>query len=366
MFKIKSYFFLLLISLVILSCEGLKNSAINIFETSERAKYERSFSGADMLLNSWKNAYANAKNTTLQIEDGFSVTAKKDSSDVYAFSYMLELKRGDLLTVETEPANQSKIFVDVFENGLQQESQSKLLENGKFTSFIKNTGKYTVIIQPEISYQGSFPVKIYTQPSLSFPVAGKGNRDIQSFWGANRDGGARSHEGVDIFAKRGTPVVAAVDGRVSRTGNSGLGGKQVWLRDGLLGNSLYYAHLDSIMVESGTSVKIGDTLGTVGNTGNAEGGAHHLHFGIYSVGGAVDPYPYIRKRTEPDFKKVTFDSKKNIKSGSNLRLGPGTDFPVAATISEQTSAKILAGNGEWFHVRLESGEEAFISSGRLD
>ncbi len=94
------------------------------------------------------------------------------------------------------------------------------------------------------------------------------------------DGGNRNHEGVDIFAAKGTPVVAVANGFVTRTGNQGLGGKQVWLRDSSSGNAYYYAHLDSILTESGKQVRINDTLGFVGNTGNAAGGSPHLHFGI--------------------------------------------------------------------------------------
>ncbi len=124
-------------------------------------------------------------------------------------------------------------------------------------------------MQPEIGATSDFSLKVYKEPVYTFPVADKGNAAVQSFWGAARDGGRRSHEGIDIFAPRGTPVVAAVEGHVSSTGNRGLGGKQVWLRDSERGNSLYYAHLDSIIARPGMRVSPGDTLGLVGNTGNA-------------------------------------------------------------------------------------------------
>src|SRR5690606_27632559 len=137
-------------------------------------------------------------------------------------------------------------------------------------------------------------IHIYTQPSLGFPVAGKGNANIQSLWGADRDRGARRHEGVDIFAARGTAVIAVTDGIIVRSGAYGLGGEQVWLRDRLFGISIYYAHLDSIHVYPRQRVEKGDTLGFVGNTGNARTTSPHLHFGIYSRYGAVDPLPYIR------------------------------------------------------------------------
>ncbi len=75
-------------------------------------------------------------------------------------------------------------------------------------------------------------------------------------------------------------MAVLANGRIGFTGEKGLGGKQVWLRDTKRGQSLYYAHLDSIAKTSG-SVKTGDTLGFVGNTGNARTTPPHLHFGIY-------------------------------------------------------------------------------------
>jgi hypothetical protein len=100
-------------------------------------------------------------------------------------------------------------------------------------------------------------------------------RDIGSRFGAPRDAGARSHHGIDIFARRGTPVVAAATGVVNRVNVTDIGGKVVWVRD-VLGNSLYYAHLDSQAVSSGMRVNVGDTLGFVGNTGNARTTPPHL------------------------------------------------------------------------------------------
>ncbi len=367
MHKFFRYFFLTAIFLTVIGCEGLKNSAKNIFESSERAKYERRFSGADSLLAGWKKSYSEAVNSRLEVKDGFVATLNYKAEDLDAVGYMIDLKKGDLLIAEAgNGAAGSQIFVDFFElQGTQQSSESKKLENGTYSKFIEKAATYRIVIQPEIGFSGKFNLRIYTQPSISFPVAGKGNRDIQSFWGANRDGGARSHEGVDIFAARGTPVVAAVNGMVTRTGNSGLGGKQVWLRDGILGNSLYYAHLDRIMTEGGRNVKIGDTLGTVGNTGNAEGGAPHLHFGIYTMGGATDPYPYIRKREIPAFKTADDYDSVNIKSGSNMRSGPGLDFETVGTVEEGVSAKVLAASGDWLHVKTEANLEGFLSKSRI-
>ena len=100
---------------------------------------------------------------------------------------------------------------------------------------------------------------------------------------------------MDIFAPRGTPALAAIDGYVSRVGTNNLGGNVIFLSDQSHGINLYYAHLDSFNVAQGKRVHLGDTLGFVGNTGNARTTGTHLHFGIYESGTrAIDPLPFIR------------------------------------------------------------------------
>ena len=128
---------------------------------------------------------------------------------------------------------------------------------------------------------------------LAFPVAGERSH-IGSFWGDRRSGGKRKHEGIDIFAKKGTDVVAVCDGSIVSVGNSGIGGKTVWLRADDYSWSAYYAHLDSQAVYAGQAIKKGTVIGTVGNTGNARYTPSHLHFGIYTFSGAVDPLPYVQ------------------------------------------------------------------------
>lgn len=366
----KSLSIIILILCAITSCDGLK-VPVKIFETSERMKYERNFSGADSLLKKWKSDFSAAANNQIRIPDSFVATVPLQDSEAPALGYSLELKKGDLLVVEAITENpQLKIFVDIIDkNSGSEKSQSDIIKNQKFTKPVENSGLHKVVIQPEIDYRGTFQLKIYTQPSLEFPVAGKGNGSVQSFWGASRDGGGRSHEGIDIFAARGTPVVAIADGFITRTGNQGLGGKQVWLRDGILGNSYYYAHLDSILTESGKQVKTGDTLGLVGNTGNAAGGSPHLHFGIYTSGGAVDPYPYVRKRTAPKDQKISSaknQSAKLVNAGSNVRSGPGTQYNVISNINVKTPATILSVNGSWHHIKTVNGLEGFVIADRLE
>jgi putative cell wall-binding protein len=125
---------------------------------------------------------------------------------------------------------------------------------------------------------------------MLFPVDGP--CDFQDTFGAPRSGG-RTHEGTDIMAARGTPVIATVNGTVSSK-DSGLGGRVIYL-DGDSGWRFYYAHLSDWAVTSGW-VEAGTVIGYVGNTGNASGGACHLHLQMWTPQGAlVNPYSYLLK-----------------------------------------------------------------------
>jgi murein DD-endopeptidase MepM/ murein hydrolase activator NlpD len=116
---------------------------------------------------------------------------------------------------------------------------------------------------------------------------------IRDTWGAQRPGGRR-HEGVDIFAPRGTPVVSATRGLVWKVGENALGGNVVWVL-GPGGDLHYYAHLDRVAdIVPRQRVEAGTVIGTVGSSGNAERTPPHLHYGLYRRGGgAINPYPLL-------------------------------------------------------------------------
>jgi murein DD-endopeptidase MepM/ murein hydrolase activator NlpD len=115
---------------------------------------------------------------------------------------------------------------------------------------------------------------------------------VTNSFGASRGGGTRRHQGNDIMADHGTPIRAVNNGTITRIGSGGLGGNAIYLWDG--STEYYYAHLARISVGSGQKVSAGALLGSNGDTGNAKGGAPHLHFEIHpGGGGAIDPYPSL-------------------------------------------------------------------------
>jgi hypothetical protein len=142
---------------------------------------------------------------------------------------------------------------------------------------------------------------------MAWPLAGAGQ--IGSPFGADRDGGARKHEGNDIAAARLTPVLAVADGVVSRVvqeqGTPNCGYAIIGHADGW---SSYYIHLNNDLfgtddglgvgvrtdLVEGTPVTRGEVIGWVGDSGNAEDTIDHLHFELHNPEGlAVDPRPSL-------------------------------------------------------------------------
>ncbi|MBB5377465.1 murein DD-endopeptidase MepM/ murein hydrolase activator NlpD [Deinococcus metalli] len=130
-----------------------------------------------------------------------------------------------------------------------------------------------------------------TARSLPNPLPG---RRFVDTWGGARSQGRR-HEGVDIFATRGTPIRATTRGMVLNVGPNTLGGRTVMVL-GPAGQRHYYAHLERYPdLERGEWIEAGDVVGYVGDSGNARGTPPHLHYGIYTAGGAINPYPLLRQ-----------------------------------------------------------------------
>lgn len=146
------------------------------------------------------------------------------------------------------------------------------------------------------------PVPVAT-PSLSsyppppdttfvFPVVG--GASFTNDWGGTRPGG-RVHQGIDLFAKESTPVVAEVNGVIFNVGWNDVGGWRYWIRD-QWGNEYYHAHLSAFSPAAveGSQVEAGTVLGFIGNTGDAKTTPPHMHYEIHPAGGAaIPPFSYV-------------------------------------------------------------------------
>lgn len=147
---------------------------------------------------------------------------------------------------------------------------------------------------------------------IRIPVAGASGRDWnpKSFW-FEPWGTSGVHKGIDIFGRLGTPVLSTIDGIVLYTGEIAKGGKVVLVL-GPRWRLHYFAHLDSIQTGMLSPVASGETIGTLGATGNAQGKPPHLHYSIvrllpapWKADGAtqgykkaffIDPHAYLLER----------------------------------------------------------------------
>ncbi len=137
--------------------------------------------------------------------------------------------------------------------------------------------------------------KRLTSSGYAFPVYGRAR--VADTFGAVRAAPVVKHEGDDVFAPFGSPVVAVRDGTVSRVGTLPISGNRLWLTS-KSGDAFFYAHLSAFSnaARDGAQVKAGTVLGFVGNTGDAEPTPPHLHFEVHPGGEtekAVDPYPIV-------------------------------------------------------------------------
>jgi murein DD-endopeptidase MepM/ murein hydrolase activator NlpD len=251
----------------------------------------------------WLAAADRALTEPLRIELPFAKSGERASSDAaLGYSFTVPVGRRVAVTLG-RPEGAGELFVDLFRAAPFKHERVGGTLPGKaaepFTIEAVEGGDYVLRVQPRLAATESYDLEIEATSLLAFPVDGVNTSAIWSGFGADRDGGRRAHRGVDIFAARGTRVLAATDGWVTRVETTRVGGNVIWMQP-LFGNMrVYYAHLHEQWVRPGDFVTAGTPLGAVGNTGNAVTTPPHLHFGVYvrqagRRGGARDPADFLR------------------------------------------------------------------------
>lgn len=286
-----------------------------------------------------------------------------DPATPTAVGYAMNLDPGQTLFVRVRPidGDHASAYLDVFAADTSRLERVLSTQGLGFRLEVARPGRHVLRVQPPLGRGGRFEVTLERRGAagLAFPVRGKGIDDIRSTFGDPRDGGRRKHEGVDIFADRGTPVVAAAAGRVQQAGRNRLGGNMVWVGHDDRPYSTYYAHLDRVLVREGQRVEAGDRLGTVGNTGNARHAPPHLHFGLYRDDTALDPLPRLARDETPP--PVVADpgwlrgALRVDASAAHLREAPSTDAAALGRLRRGEEVHPVAAREAWFRVRSPDG-----------
>jgi len=265
--------------------------------------------------DAWMEEARRALVSPIRVTVPFRESRRFESELLAAVGYAFRLREGQVLEAKVIGDPGRRHFLELYRlpdpvtgadgavtgvSSMQAEdAQPTLVAEADSTGVVldhesRSGGDYVLRVLPEPFGGGRFSVEISVRAAFGFPVADRGPGSVISPFGAPRDEGVREHEGVDVYAPRGTPVVAVTRAMVSEVGTSGRGGNYVWLQDWSRDKEIYYAHLDSTWVSVGMVLEPGDPLGAVGNTGNAETTVPHLHFGIYDLDRrATDPLPYI-------------------------------------------------------------------------
>lgn len=323
----------------------------------------------------WILAAEKAMKNPVDVEPPYEEAFYVDHASAFAVAYHFSVIKGQRVEIDVTFSGQKRcrLFMDLFRvRGLSYEDWRLVASannNEKHLEFEpKQDADYVVRLQPELLRGGRFTITIRNMASLGFPVLGYDHHAIGSGFGAPRDGGRRRHHGVDIFAKRHTPVVAPSKAFVRRVSESDIGGLNIWLNDTKRNLHLYFAHLQTQDVKQNTYVEPGQRIGTVGNTGNARRTPPHLHFGIYVRGeGPVDPLNFIKKINSVP-KEITADIgvlgqwARSKQSLVTLRALPASRSLEITRLSPYSAMKIQAAAGDTYRVLLPNGLSGYVPS----
>lgn len=358
-----------------LSC---KTGSVNLFKAaSPHEQYQKKLVNAGLDKTAMGSAWLNAATMSTQKALNINIPYKENgyfaADKVPATAYKFNATKGQKLNIKLNktPSVGALIYIDVWYNTDQSQKLIASADtlNNPIAFDIDETGTYLIRLQPELLQNVSYELEITVGPSLAFPIKSKNTNSIKSYWGDGRDNDARKHEGIDIFGNSRTPVLAISEGTVTRVNENNLGGKVVWMRPKGKDYTLYYAHLDEQIAVEGQEVKIGDTLGLMGNTGNARTTPTHLHLGIYTFNGAVNPLPFIDPITKNPAAVTASSIKlnKTLRATSSVKMfsSPHSKATVLATLNRGTIVQANAATGSYYKAELPDGGIGFIQSNSL-
>ncbi|MFN2312253.1 MAG: M23 family metallopeptidase [Spirochaetia bacterium] len=294
-----------------------------------------------------------------------------------AVGFRFKAIRGQRIEIllEIDEGEQGRMFADVFR--VEDEEPDALPQVASYSDQLnrlefepRRDAEYILRLQPELLRGGRYSVTIRSVPVMSFPVQNHGMNHIWSFFGDGRDGGTRLHEGLDVFAPRGTPVLSSVHGTVRNVGTRDRGGLVVSIRDEKRGLILYYAHLEKQLTQRGARVAPGDVIGTVGNSGNAITTPPHLHFGIYETGWrAVDPWNFLEEfETEPPVvagnpEKIGGAARVTVEEAPFVTAPPDSEPYI---LSYDTMVLVLGASAGSYRIALQDGRTGYLPVGVLE
>jgi len=300
-------------------------------------------------------------------ETGYFAAEKPDAA-----GYIFPVKRGEQINVQVsiQPRGSFLLFTELWQSATEGSGPS-LLAAADTTVLqlqyeVKKDGRLLVRVQPELLRGGEYTLSISSTPTLGFPVQANAAYKIISLWGDGRDKGSRKHEGIDISSKFRTPVVAAANGYVNSVRENSIGGKVVFIQADGKDYTLYYAHLDEQLVRQGQRVAKGEPVGLMGNTGNARNTVTHLHFGVYTATGAIDPLPFVNPdKAIPAAVTAPLELlQRHVHNPAAvpLRLTPAKTGMTLDKLPSNQVMQVLAATGDWYKVVLPDTREGFIES----
>jgi peptidoglycan LD-endopeptidase LytH len=317
----------------------------------------------------WLGAAERALNEAVTLTQPYVEHGRFQADRPDAAGFRLPVIAGERLLVEVavsgESAGAAPLFVEIM--GETAMNGAGILEHA-----IREDGFALVRVQPAIGLNAAYTLRISRAPALLFPVRGSDSRAVVGRFFEPRDGGARRHQGIDIKAPRGTPVIAAADGTIERVEETPIGGRVVWLRENDAPRLHFYAHLDTQLVRTGAHVRAGTVLGTVGTTGNAVPTMPHLHFEVQVDGRHHDPQAFLgsaasRRRPAALLADTSWlgSSARTRMAGVALR----TSTEPAATgrpLPRRAPLEIVAASGRHFRVRTADGEHGYVAAALLE